>query len=137
MKTFNLTLCLQLAGVMHLGLIAAGATMPRVVNLRSNLASLPPFVRRLFWIYYTFIGLCLVSFGLITFIFAGTLAEGGGLAKALCAFLAAFWFIRLIAAAFVFDVRPYLTNQALRLGYYATNVVFTLLPFILPRGRSQ
>jgi len=130
MKTINLTLFLQLAGVLHLGLIWAGLMMPRAVNLRSQLIVLPPFIRRLFWTYYTFIGLCLASFGLITFFFAGTLAAGGGLARALCVFFALFWTIRLFAATFVFDVGPYLTNRWWRLGYHTTNLVFAFLPVI-------
>ena len=130
MKTPNLTLLLQIAGVLHLGLMCAGALMPRVVNLRTHLAVLPPFIRQLFWVYYSFIGLCLVSFGLITVTFADTLAAGGNLARALCAFLAVFWTVRLIAGTFVFDMRPYLTNFYRRLGYHAINIVFAYLPFI-------
>jgi len=130
MKPINLTILLQTAGVLHLGLLCAGLLMPRAVGLRTHLAPLPIFIRRLFWVYYTFIGLCLVSFGLITFTFAGTLAAGSGLARALCVFLAGFWTVRLAAATFVFDVRPYLTNAFWRLGYHATNVVFIYLPVI-------
>jgi len=126
----TLTLLLEIAGLMHLGLLCAGALMPRAVNLKSNLAALPSFIRRLFWVYYSFIGLCLISFGVITFTLAGTLAAGGILARALCVFLAAFWTVRLVAATFVFDVRPYLTNQFWRLGYHATNVVFIYLPLV-------
>jgi hypothetical protein len=130
MKTNTLTLLLQIAGVLHLGLLCAGAVMPRAVNLRANLAALPPFIRRLFWVYYSFIALCLVSFGLITVTLAGTLAAGGNLAHAICAFLAVFWTIRLVAATFVFDVRPYLTSNLWRLGYHATNIVFIYLPVV-------
>jgi hypothetical protein len=126
----NLTLLLQIAGVLHLGLICAGALMPRAVSLRTHLAGLPPFIRNLFWVYYTFIGLCLVSFGLITVGFADELASGSGLARAVCVFLAAFWTVRLVAATFIFDVRPYLTNALWRLGYHATNVVFIYLPIV-------
>lgn len=126
----NLTLILQCAGVLHIGLLCAGALMPRAVKLRQNIAMLPPFIQRLFWVYYTFIALCLVSFGLITFIFAGQLAEGGGLARGLCVFLAVFWSIRLFAATFIFDVRPYLTNNLWRVGYQATNIVFAFLPVV-------
>ena len=126
----HLILFLQLAGVTHLGLLCAGAIMPRAVNLRQSIAVLPPFIQRLFWVYYAFIALCLVSFGLITFVFAGTLAAGDGLARAICAFLSVFWMIRLIAATFIFDVRPYLKNNLWRLGYHATNIVFAYLPVI-------
>jgi hypothetical protein len=130
MKTATLVLLLQFAGVLHLGLLCAGSLMPRAVGLRTHLAKLPPFVRRLFWVYYVFIGFSLVSFGLITVIFAGSLASGDALARAVCAFLAGFWTIRLVAAAFIFDVRPYLTNAFWRIGYHATNIVFVTLPVI-------
>jgi hypothetical protein len=124
------TLLLELAGFMHLGLLCAGALMPGVVDLRAHMAVLPPFIRRLFWVYYAFIGLCLVSFGLVTVTFAGSLAAGGGLARAVCAFLAVFWTVRLIAATFVFDMRPYHTSRLRRLGYNAMNVVFIYLPIV-------
>ena len=126
----KLTLALQFAGLLHLGLIAAGVLMPQVVNLRTNLTSLPSFIRRLFWVYYIFIGLSLVSFGALSFFLADALASGTVLARAVCGFLAAFWTIRLFAAAFVFDVKPYLTSALWKTGYYTTNVVFALLPLI-------
>ncbi len=130
MKPETLTLLLQLAGILHLGLLCAGLLMPSVVGLRRHLAMLPGFIRRLFWVYYAFIGLCLVSFGLITFMLASTLAEGSTLARALCLFLAVFWTLRLIAATFVFDLSPYLTNIYRRIGYQATNLVFVYLPLV-------
>ena len=130
MKPSTLTLLLQFAGTLHLGLICAGLMMPRAVNLRTHLAPLPTFVRRLFWVYYIFIGLCLVSFGSLTFAFAGTLAAGGTLARAVCAFLAFFWTVRLFVATFVFDLRLYLTNVYKRIGYQATNLVFIYLPLV-------
>jgi hypothetical protein len=67
MKTNILILLLQIAGLLHVGLIAAGLLMPRVVSLRENLAELPGFIRRLYWVYYAFIGLCLAGFGSISF----------------------------------------------------------------------
>jgi hypothetical protein len=130
MDTNTLTLLLQLAGILHLGLICAGAMMPGVVNLRANLATLPTFIRRLFWVYYAFIGLCLVSFGCLTFALAGTLAEGSILARALCVFFGAFWTMRLVAATLLFDLSPYLTNVYRRVGYHATNIVFIYLPVV-------
>ena len=130
MNIINLTLLLQIAGILHLGLMCAGLLMPRVVNMRSHLAVLPPFIRQLFWVYYSFIGLCLVSFGVITVTFADTLAAGGALARALCAFFAVFWTFRLIAGTFIFDMRPYLTNFYRRLGYHAINIVFAYLPIV-------
>jgi hypothetical protein len=135
--TMNLTLLLQVAGVMHLGLISAGVLMPRVVNMRIHLAGLPAFIRQLFWVYYTFIGLCLVSFSIITIVFAETLASGSSLARALCVFFAVFWTLRLLVATFVFDMRPYLTTTARRIGYHALNVVFAYLPIVYALAATQ
>jgi hypothetical protein len=133
----TLILLLRIAGVLHLGLMAAGFLMPQVVSMRTHLASLPPFIRQLFWVYYSFIGLCLISFSLITIVFADTLAAGGTLARALCGFFAVFWTLRLVVATFVFDLRPYLTTRLRRLGYNATNVVFAYLPVVYLLAASQ
>ncbi len=126
----KLALLLQLAGCAQLGLILAGALMPGAVDLRRHLRTLPEFIRRLFWTYYVFIGLSLMGFGLITLVFAEELASGAPLARALCLFLAVFWLLRLVVAAFVFDVRPYLTRRLYRAGYQVTNLLFSLLPLV-------
>ena len=135
--TINLTLLLQVAGVLHIGLMCAGLLMPKVVNMRAHLAGLPAFIRQLFWVYYTFIALCLVSFSVITFVFAETLASGTTLARALCVFLALFWTLRLLVATFVFDMRPYLTSRGRRVGYHALNVVFIYLPLVYALAASR
>ena len=127
MKITTLTTLLQIAAVLHIGLICAGASMPKAVNLHSHLATLPPFIRRLFYVYFTFIGLMLVGFGCMTFFFARAMAAGEPLAHALCLLLTAFWMLRLIAACFVFDVRPYLTTRFYRFGYQVLNSVFVYL----------
>jgi hypothetical protein len=133
----NLTVLLQVAAVLHVGLMCAGLLMPQVVGMRAHLEVVPPFIRRLFWVYYTFIGLSLLGFSAITFVFADTLAAGSGLARALCAFLAVFWTVRLIAATFVFDMTPYLTTGARRLGYHVLNVAFAYLPLVYGLAAAQ
>jgi hypothetical protein len=133
----SLTLLLQVAGVMHLGLMSAGVLMPKVVNMRAHLAGLPPFLRQLFWVYYSFIGLCLVSFSVITIVFAETLASGSTLARALCLFFAVFWLLRLLVATFVFDMRPYLTTTSRRVGYHALNLVFVYMPVVYGVAATQ
>jgi hypothetical protein len=126
----NPVLVLKFAAITHLGLIAAGLLMPGVVQLRQHLTTLPPFIRQLFWVYYAFIGLCLVGFGTGTYFLAGHLAAGTPLARAVCGFLALFWSVRLVAGTFVFDLHPYLTNGWRRLGLRAANLVFACLPIV-------
>ena len=121
---------LKLAAVLHLGLIAAGLTMPRAVKLKEHLASLPAFIRRLFWVYYTFIGFVLVSFGALTWALAGPMAAGELPARALTFVMAAFWILRLGVGAFILNERPYLTNWFYRLGFYALNAIFVYLAVI-------
>jgi hypothetical protein len=133
----DLSLLLQIAGVLHIGLICAGLLMPRVVRMHWHLYLLPPFIRQLFWVYYTFIALCLLSFSIITIAFADTLAAGGSLARALCTFLAVFWTLRLIVGTFVFDMEPYLTTRYHRVGYHALNIVFAYLPVVYVLAASQ
>ena len=127
MTTQTLITLLQIAGLCHLGLVWAGASMPKAVNLRGHLATLPPFIRRLFLVYFACIGLVLVGFGSLTFLFAGAIAAGEPIARGLCVLLVAFWTLRLMVATFVFDVRPYLKSGLYRLGYWATNLVFIYL----------
>jgi hypothetical protein len=122
-------LLLKFAALTHLGLIAAGLLMPKATGLWAEVKQLSPFARGLFRTYYLFIGLCLVGFGLGSWVMAPELAAGSPLARAICGFLAAFWTIRLVAAIWVLNVKPYLTNGWWRLGYQATNVVFGALPF--------
>jgi len=118
---------LQVGALLHLGLFWAGLTMPKAIGLSVHLAPLPPFIRRLFYVYYTFIGLILGAFGLMTFLFAQSMAGGDPVARGLCILMAMFWSIRLLVAGFVFDVRPYLRNTFLRIGYYGLNAVFVYL----------
>ncbi len=128
MNTATLVILLKIAAVLHLGLAWAGAHDAHVaVSLGEHLAPLPPFIRRLFYTYFSFIALMLVAFGLLTFIFANNIAAGEPAARGLCLLMLGFWLVRLFVAAFVFDVRPYLTNWLLRVGYQATNLVFICL----------
>jgi hypothetical protein len=130
MTTATLITLLQIAAILHLGLAWAGLTMPKVVGLGEHLAPLPPFIRRLFYVYFTFIALMLVAFGVLTFILAPNITAGEPAARGLCLLMLGFWLVRLVVAAFVFDVRPYLKSWFLRFGYQATNVVFIYLAIV-------
>ena len=78
----DMIIVLKCAALTHLGLLAAGALMPKAVNLWTHIKDLPPFIRCLFKVYYVFIGFMLASFGLLTWIYAEELASGVPLARA-------------------------------------------------------
>ncbi len=123
-------LLLKLAALTHLGLIAAGLLMPKVTGVWIDAKKMSPFAQGLFRTYYAFIGLCLVSFGAGSWIFAAELVSGTTLARAVCGFLALFWTVRLAAAIWILDVKPYLTDTWRKVGYQLTNIVFGSLPFL-------
>jgi hypothetical protein len=126
----NEIVLLKAAALSYAGILAAGLVMPRAVRLSSHLHGLPDFVRTLFWVYYGFIGLCLICFGLGTFVFAEELASGTRPARAACGFLATFWAARFAVGMFLFDLRPYLTTVWRRAGLAAANFVFLALPVL-------
>jgi hypothetical protein len=121
---------LLIGGTLHFVILIASALTPRVLDWRANLASLDPFLRRLFWVYGCFIVLVIVSFGTITLFHAEDLASAASLPRSICAVIAIFWLTRLAVQFFVFDARAFLTTPFLRLGYHGLTLLFTALVFI-------
>lgn len=121
---------LIIGGLLHFVVLIASALTPRVLDWRTNLAALPSFLRRLFWVYGCFIVLAIISFGALTLLHAGELASGEALPRSVCAMIAIFWLARLGVQFFVFDARPFLTTTVLRLGYHGLALLFTALVFI-------
>ncbi|MEY2510357.1 MAG: hypothetical protein QOE26_1120 [Verrucomicrobiota bacterium] len=121
---------LLIGGVLHFVILIASALAPRVLDWRANLAALHPFLRRLFWVYGSFIVLVIVSFGVLTLAHADQLASGAALPRAVCAIIAIFWLARLAVQFFVFDAKPFLTTTFLRLGYHGLTLLFAALVFI-------
>jgi hypothetical protein len=123
----NLETWLRLAGVGQFALLVASALTPKVLDWRTNLAGLHPFLRRLFWVYGAFIFLVILCFGLLACTQASALAAGSPLARGVCAFVAVFWFARLLVQLFVFDARPLLSNRWLKVGDHFLTAGFIAL----------
>ena len=121
---------LLIGGLLHFVILIASALTPRVLDWRSNLAMLHPFLRRLFWVYGSFIVLLILSFGIVTLFHADELASGASFSRAVCAIIAIFWLARLAVQLFLFDARPFLTTPFLRFGYHGLTFLFTALVFI-------
>jgi len=121
----TLKILLLIAGLLHFTILIASALVPRVLDWRGNLATLHPFLRRLFWVYGAFIVLVIIGFGTLTLLDAGPMAAGDPVARSLAAFIATFWLARLAVQLFVFDSRPFLTNWFIRAGYHGLTLTFT------------
>ena len=125
---------IQLGGVVHFAILIASALTPGVLEWRRHLATLPPLLRQLFWVYGSFIVLMIVAFGIISFAHASALASGDPLARSICAVIAIFWGARLAVQWFVFDAAPFLTNTLLKAGYHTLTVAFVALTTIYARA---
>lgn len=121
---------LFVGGLLHFVVLAASALTPRVLDWRTNLAALHPFLRRLFWVYGCFIVLVIISFGVLTLLHAEELAGGAALPRSICAMIAIFWLARLGVQFFAFEARPFLTTTFLWLGYHGLTLLFTALVLI-------
>ncbi len=118
-----LTTLIFLAGIGQLGVLVASAQVPFQLDWKSQLAPLPRLVRQLFWIYGGYVVLAIVAFGLLCLLNARALAEGGGLARGVCGYIAVFWGVRLGLQA-VLDAEPFLTRWWLRAGYHLLTLLF-------------
>ena len=67
---------LKVASFSYIGLLAAGLLMPRVTGLWTEARKMGPFAQGLFHTYYLFIGLCLVGFGVGSWVYAAELGAG-------------------------------------------------------------
>jgi hypothetical protein len=121
---------LLLAGAGHFAILTASALVPKVLDWKTVLKPLPPFLRTLFWVYGIFIVLTIIGMGTLTLINARAMAAGDPVARSLAGFITMFWGARLIVQLFVFDVRIYLTNRWLKLGDHLLTVVFVFFTIV-------
>lgn len=118
-----LTKAIFLAGVGQLGVLIASSLVPFQLKWKTELAALPRLHRQMYWVYGGYVVLGIIAFALISLFNARELASGSGLARAVCAYIAVFWGVRL-ALQPVFDVREHLTKWWLVAGYHALTGLF-------------
>lgn len=120
----NLPLLIFIAGILHFGILLASAAVPHVLDWRTALAKLDPLFQQLVWVHGAFIVLVIVGFGLLATLLPDQLAVGTPLSRGVCLFIALFWTARLGVQFFVFNAKPHLTSNFLKIGYHGLTVVF-------------
>jgi hypothetical protein len=85
-----------LAGLGQLGLAAVSLTIPRMLGWRAETAKLRPLTRQMFWTYAGYIWGSHVAFGLLSALAPDRLLDGSLLARAIAAFIALWWTVRLV-----------------------------------------
>ena len=114
---------IRVTGVGQLSILVAVALVPFRLNWKRDLASLPTLHRQMYWTYGGYVVLGIVTLGTICLTCADELAAGSRLARAVCAYGALFWGIR-VSLQGVFDVKPHLTAWWLTTGYHTLTVLF-------------
>jgi hypothetical protein len=114
---------IRLAGGGQLCVLVASALVPVRLNWKNDLAGLHKLHRQLHWTYGGYVVLGIVALGVISLTCAEELAGGSRLARAVCAYGAVFWGVRVCLQA-VFDVKPHLTTWWLTAGYHLLTPLF-------------
>jgi hypothetical protein len=117
------------AGLAQVSILVASAQVPSALRWREELRPLPRLHRQMHWVYSGYVVLSIVAFAAISVTNARELAGGGALARAMCAYIAVFWGIRLGLQA-VFDLRPYLTTPLKRAGAIGLTFLFAVLTLV-------
>jgi hypothetical protein len=121
----TLHLHLQIVGVLLILLGALNVLLPRYFGWKRDLAALPLFTRRVFWVHCFFIILILEIFGVGTLLCAGALLEPGPLSRAVLAGMDLFWGCRLLFQFFVFESELWRGNALFTRIHYAMALLWT------------
>lgn len=123
------SLALWLAGVASFCVLAAGVQLPWRLNWKEDLAKLGPFNRKLFRVYYFFIGATICAFGLLTFVLHDEMLRGERTALWLAGFMGAWWLARIVIDGFVFDHDDWPQGPQFRIGHAVLTATFVALAF--------
>jgi len=121
----NYELLIFIGGVLHFGILTAGALVPKVLDWKKSLLKLDRLSREIVWVHGASIVMVVIGFGVLSVVFPHELTAGTPLARGLCSFIGVFWATRLCVQLFAFNAKAYLTNPLLTVGYHGLTVVFT------------
>jgi hypothetical protein len=118
---------LRLAGAGQLALAAASLAVPRVLGWRTELRAVGPLTRQVFWTYAAYVGGSHVAFGAVSALRPEWLLAPSPLARATCAFVAAWWGARALVAALGRERDALPAGAGVRWAHRALCAAFVLL----------
>ena len=92
-----------LAGLAQLAIASSSVFIPYLLGWREETARLRPLTRQVFWTYAAYILSIHIAFGTLSLLAPRALTDGSTLARAVCAFIAVYWGVRLVLQFAVFD----------------------------------
>lgn len=121
---------IRVAGVIHLAIIAANIPLPGKLRVRQHLATVPRFIRQIFYVHWAYIVLVLGLFSVLCLGFPSELAGASALGRFLSAFLAMFWLSRLVLQWLYYD-RDLLRANRLMNALYLLALLVLIVVFSL------
>ena len=124
-------IAIVLAGITQLSIAASSVLIPRLLGWREETARLRPLTRQVFWTYACYILTAHVAFGILAIAAPSALLDGSVLARAVCAFIAAWWLSRAVLQFAVFDRSVAATRPLFRLAEaaYVSSFIYLALVY--------
>lgn len=92
-----------LCGIGHIALGLGSLVIPKMLNWKNSLSTLPGLIRQIFWTYAGYI-LCInLFFGIISILYPDELLAGSGLSNAILILITVYWFSRVVIQFVYFD----------------------------------
>ncbi len=127
-----------LAGLAHLGLVCASPMIPRLLHWHEEFAKLRPLTRNVVTTYAFYILGTNLAFGLLSTLRPEWLLDGSGLARAVSAFIAVYWGVRIVLQFAYYDRKDAPPGLGFRLAEGALVTLFLfwtcLYGFVAWRG---
>ena len=114
---------LFLAGLAQLAVASSSVFIPKLLGWREETKLLQPLTRQVFWTYSMYILSINTSFGLLALLAPHLLLDGSTLARVVCAFIAAYWTVRVTLQFAVYD-RAVVTRPLFRFAEAAYACAF-------------
>jgi hypothetical protein len=124
-------------GVAHFGLCLGSLFIPRALNWKMHLSTLPVLMRQMFWTYAGYILGINLTFGVISVFGAGELLHHTFLARAVTLLIGIYWLTRLAVQFFYFDrsMAPkgffFLVGEIFLIGLFLVFAVSYLASFLI------
>lgn len=113
----------RLAGVAHLISLSAIIYAPIHLGWHEALGRVSKLLRQMGQVYHYYTAATIVAMGLVSLFCAPDLTSRTPLARAVCAYIALFWIVRLGVQNY-YDFRPHVGLFWLKVGYHALSVLF-------------
>jgi hypothetical protein len=106
-----LSVWVQIAGAVQLGIGLANLPLAGRLQYRKNLAGASEIVRQIFYVHAAYIVLVVLGFAALSLLFPEELVSGRPLGRFLSTFLAIFWLLRVPIQLFYYPVEVRRQNR--------------------------